>query len=807
MRKLRRISVAGFRGALAETVLELIGGDGRPTSAVIYGRNGTGKSTITDAWEWIASGSIGHLSREGAGPSSYPHMGATPGQTWAEIELDHAEVGVARLDFDPAHPARPRVIGNIQPLRAHILHPCHLRHGDLTRFVYLTKSERHDELAKLMGFGKQVEFQKSLRRALKAHRERCAALSNELNGLTLHLKQLLGDGEPSDARVASVIQERALAHGVECDTSEASQAEAAVRLRRLVESDPTSAELASLGRLDQAFALAEIGGGLVERLGRYATSAVAFRENEDEFKRLLMVDVYEAGLVAVDAYGDSICPLCGQGVDGSLRDHVKHELAGLSALKDSYAAAEAAREQSIDANREVVTQLQALRQAIGLGTTGIQDTAVQQLCSAVDLAIDCGAQLAGASAESPAQLDASGLGELRARSKECESAVHQLNERLQRLRVAVAGRREELASNTARASLVRDDNVVAQLRSVLPGWNATTARAVKCEELATKLSRAADAYGTASASAISERFGMISSEVAEIFETLESETHGIRQPVLRMHADQERAVMLEVEFHGTIVSPAHKYLSESQLNSFGVAVFLASVKQFNPELSVVILDDVINSMDAEKRPLLLDVLAGRFAQHQVILLTHDEVWRDAIYRRFPNWRRHELRKWTIGRGVALVDGRERVDDIEGRIADDRPSDAGALLGPLIERRLREACEFLEAEVKFRRRNDQSMDELLVRLRVRAEDKLGSHHGLVQDLRTLESESGFRNLCAHDRDANVPLTQGEMQRVVNAWKTIVGHLECSACRQGLRWREPRFLCPCGATEMRRASSLA
>ena len=48
--------------------------------------------------------------------------------------------------------------------RARAIHPCHIRFEDLNRFVYLTKTERFDELATLMGFAKQVEMHKQLRR-------------------------------------------------------------------------------------------------------------------------------------------------------------------------------------------------------------------------------------------------------------------------------------------------------------------------------------------------------------------------------------------------------------------------------------------------------------------------------------------------------------------------------------------------------------------------------------------------------------------------------------------------------------------
>jgi len=65
MTKVKRITVSGFRGIIARLDLDLHA-DGQPKSVILYGANGTGKSSLADAWEWLATGKILHLAREGA---------------------------------------------------------------------------------------------------------------------------------------------------------------------------------------------------------------------------------------------------------------------------------------------------------------------------------------------------------------------------------------------------------------------------------------------------------------------------------------------------------------------------------------------------------------------------------------------------------------------------------------------------------------------------------------------------------------------------------------------------------------------
>ena len=70
MYPVERIVIAGFRGLPVPLELSFLEGN-TAKSLILYGRNGTGKSSITDGWEWFTSNRILHLAREGAEESSY----------------------------------------------------------------------------------------------------------------------------------------------------------------------------------------------------------------------------------------------------------------------------------------------------------------------------------------------------------------------------------------------------------------------------------------------------------------------------------------------------------------------------------------------------------------------------------------------------------------------------------------------------------------------------------------------------------------------------------------------------------------
>lgn len=137
---------------------------------------------------------------------------------------------------------------------------------------------------------------------------------------------------------------------------------------------------------------------------------------------------------------------------------------------------------------------------------------------------------------------------------------------------------------------------------------------------------------------VEQHFSEISSDVRTFFEVLEEETDELKDSQLELRTSGARGVFLKVNFHGEDESPAYKYLSESQLNSFRLAIFLASAKRFNSDFPFVVLDDVINSYDTYKRTKLINLFKDELPDHQVLLLTHDDVWTKQVSEQFNQWK-------------------------------------------------------------------------------------------------------------------------------------------------------------------------
>ena len=780
------LTISGFRGILQPFRLCFTkGGSSTPYSMFVYGRNGTGKSSITDAWEWLQNGRIGHLRREGAQESAYQHIDAEEGQSYVELELADPGSEAIRVEFDPSRVRTPRVMGDIEELRKCAPHPCQLRFEDLTRFVYCTKAEKHDELARLMGFEPQVEFQKALRRVERLYGETVEAEELRLGDLESELIRLLSLDALHAEDVLASLNEIADRHGLPKAASVAELEPRLEVLRARVEHDQEAAELSSVGIVVKGLGEFSCPGDLGDRLAVYVEGCGQLRESEGRLLELVRLTLYEVGADVLERIeqegGDAgICPLCGSRVEGNVLTHVRRELESLTRLKETRDGLDSTRKhltKSLATLKQTAESVASTYREQGAILSGLGVSSPPALAR---LMASCTALMALLKSR-PEVMEPEQLRTAEAEAQALTSAACTVVADVAQAVKRTTVRKEELESSSRRTRLVQDHELLQQ---GLRRWTQICGQQARVRQHASvqsRLKRVVDDYMRSSVDDVQRRFSDISEALARYFGILESGSECLASPVLRMRTDQDRAVELEIEFYGDPVCPAHKYLSESQLNSFGLAVFFASVRYLNSGFPFLLLDDVINSLDAYKRPRVIDLLHDEFRDYQVLLLTHDDVWYVTLCDRLQNWNRLRIRKLVRSVGPLLDSSTARsLDRVLEHVDADRSAEAGGCLGPYLERQLQQLCYCFEAMVKYNPRNEYTLRELLQYLRRRVKDKLGSQHGLSIGLTELEETSGFRNFCAHWKETPSQVSSGEIGDVLDKWQAVYGQTFCVHC---------------------------
>jgi hypothetical protein len=113
--------------------------------------------------------------------------------------------------------------------------------------------------------------------------------------------------------------------------------------------------------------------------------------------------------------------------------------------------------------------------------------------------------------------------------------------------------------------------------------------------------------------------------------------------------------------------PPQAYYSDSHLDMLGICVFLALAKHFRTEDTIVVLDDVVTSVDGPHLNRFMKLLHDEApAFNQVIVTTHYRPWRDSYrWARGPaaSTQVHELGPWTLANGLQAGEFTTAVDEL------------------------------------------------------------------------------------------------------------------------------------------------
>ena len=121
---------------------------------------------------------------------------------------------------------------------------------------------------------------------------------------------------------------------------------------------------------------------------------------------------------------------------------------------------------------------------------------------------------------------------------------------------------------------------------------------------------------------------------------------------------------LEVDFLGAGDANPELFLSEGHLDSLGLAVYLAAVQEFNPKGTLLVLDDVVSSIDRDHQDRIAELLAHQFQEYQLLVTTHDERWGKILLNKADAlgvkklWKATKYGSWTPETGQQLQPSRE-----------------------------------------------------------------------------------------------------------------------------------------------------
>jgi recombinational DNA repair ATPase RecF len=644
--RVHSFSLSSFRGYRVPRKFDL--GDGR--SLLLFGRNGYGKSCISDAFEFLTSAN-GTLERLGVkkGPTT---SGRAP-----LSHISRIQEGAVILTYQSG--VKPTTVERIvsdnntgvpteldEFVKSAVV-PFVVRGPELRKFVYETPQQRYEQLAGFMNASRLTLLQKDLRELQKRLRADQAQAKSARRGLDVELRSGTGGKLKSwdEEKVLGWLNERLgvlnLVPAARLDASDSALSE----LRVLEANERSNISLRNAQSvLEEMFPHSNGGQSPIAAWRSEVVHARAALDSAaQEVPESALSDLVAAakGYYEKPENAPERCPLCQtpypEGFSHS-REAVVHRIDALAKMLERFFEA-----------RQRWTEAQA---------------AANERRDQWWLRCDSTLEACGVSTNERASVKA---------ALDATLNDDTTGERLLDILQGIADALEQAATTRISSTgtyvdMLRQTDQMLDIGRRVGNLEGQMSRRDRYLEQVSKARRHVDetvhAFFTSTVDAISKRTVSFYGR-AQRYAILPV---GVSFQMFDADMNENRGVELLIDFGGETGQKPQAYLSDSQLNTLALALRLAIIRHFNIDLPFIVLDDVVTSFDAECRKTTAEALIEELDAMQMLVLTHD----DMFWRELRDLTRPTQANWSVKRIV-------RFEADEGpSLADDNPDEQRVL---------------------------------------------------------------------------------------------------------------------------------
>lgn len=160
----------------------------------------------------------------------------------------------------------------------------------------------------------------------------------------------------------------------------------------------------------------------------------------------------------------------------------------------------------------------------------------------------------------------------------------------------------------------------------------------------------------------------------------------------------------EVDFYGRGKHPPHALHSEGHQDSMGVCLYLALAEKLAAGIiDLIVLDDVVMSVDADHRRGVCNILASSFPGRQFLITTHDKTWATQLRSEgvVDSKRTMHFFNWHVATGPVVDNEVDMWQRIEEDLEHSNIEGAAHRLRRGSEQFFATVCDMLQAPVKYR----------------------------------------------------------------------------------------------------------
>lgn len=779
--KILNLHIQKFRG-IVDLKLDFNG-----ENAVIFGPNGVGKSAVVDAIDFLLRGEVSRLTGEGTGDVSTtkhgPHIGNQPEEAIITATIQSisgktftVERTVAKKDKVTINPT---FNSDFNDMVAYAQSGAHcLARRELLRYILTTPATRSQQIQMLL----DISDTKIVRDAFTKLKKTAI---NNLKDTTDSFKRHSSDfrtkvgANSDDQLLGSINSLRAVLGGGTLASLEESSFTDGLLYSDTKENAEITSCIRSLEGLDKY--IPTLRPALQEKLQNVQDIVQKIESESTSIENINYISLIKLGLALLDGTGR--CPLCLHkwASEAELRQILqerKEKSESLSTLLDTYQNSVATLLNEISVYR---SKISTLPQQLTKWDNGCAAELESELES-----------IAGISFQ--------------------DNNAYKNSRKVQDLIIAITNQSSEKLLDLIQKQLavlhpLIDEN--SKIKS--DAWQALNV----ANELFTKIGeqkkklptiklvaeKAAfllETYDNAQAIVLNDLFVSISERFTEFYKAMHIDDEKDFSAVLN---NDGAAVNLSVDFYGQGQYPPMAFHSEGHQDSMGIALFFALMEKLTTsESGLVVLDDVVMSVDIEHRKNFCRLLKKFFPERQFIITTHDTVWAKNLVNESVVDRKNsiEFLYWNVTEGPITVVGKNVWDTSRIKAINDL-HEASAFLRREMECLFENICDKLHARIRYNNVHKwdygqymnaayKELQDLIKKAEQQARvfnnteaiNRLSTlSSNLKAQISTVSAETWVTNVLIHF-NPKYEISKAEFLAAVDALEQFCQSFECSKC---------------------------
>ena len=783
--RIKAIDIHAFRG-IPDLELELNG-----KSLLVKGENGTGKSSIVEAMEFFFTGKLSYFEGEGTKTLSLrrhvPHKNF--GENDANIKITFNPDSVSLCRTFENQPSPPKQFGNYFQVaqRGTFI----LRRMQILKFITSTPSNRFRAIASIIGIEPLDDAELEMKRlyeeldaGIQSKRERISQVIEDIS-------KLIGKDISESTEVLSVLNNKL--QKVQLPT-----------IKSLDEVDKSAEEMLKTFRepsdLNQIMKLNETLEGLKALHIDYKKLAEEICDLngkvelllQNQTKRELSIrDLLIKGQQAIEADERDICPLCGQPINREeLLKQINKRLQTLSKLSDE---ASEIRRKSVGIEEKlnyIIDKLKSI--ASNFKSFPALKDEEKKVVGKVEFLEDFVKNIKSA--------------------KELEEriSVHEFDQNRVELKKILDSSKTKCQRLLDKIGVPEDwkeklnvIRLIEQVKSKTGELTEIQRELVMKERYFSLAKKIYFVFSETKKAKITAIYNAITVNLNAFYSMLHpNDPH--KNLEINVSSTRRASTELKMESFGRKNEDPRAFTSEGHQDSLGLCIFLAFVKKFNKGCNLVVLDDVVSTIDAQHRELICKLLFTEFKDYQLIITTHDEVWYEQLrshqraYGIDGDFRNLEIIRWEPDMGPVIEPYKSRWERIQEKINSSDKVGAGVEGRIYLEGLLKQICEATIARVPFRRNGKYMVSDLWYPVKKRF-GKLVENGKfkakVLQQFQELDATIIMANLLLHDNPLIDTVSIKEVERFCKSIHELDKIFRCPQCGSFLRYYEDLKIVKC------------